>query len=287
MKVLILGGLGNLGSQLVVSGQQLGHEIISWDQEDVDLTDWPVVEAKLAGQRFDIVINTVAYNAVDACESQPGQDLAYLLNRDLVRQLASWCQASGATMVQYSSDYVFAGDQLAGYTETDQPGPINEYGRSKLAGEQALIEQGEQGLQYYLIRTSKLFGPQGTSPATKVSFFDIMLKLAATEPELKGVDAEESCFTYTPDLAQATWQLLADKLPKGVYHIVNSQPATWYQALQTLQQLAGLTVPIRPITSADLPRPAARPQHSVLLMTKLPPLRPYQQALQEYLNKSK
>lgn len=287
MKVLILGGLGNLGSQLVVSGQQLGYEIISWDQEDIDLTDWPAVEAKLAGQRFDIVINTVAYNAVDACESQPGQDLAYLLNRDLVRQLASWCQASGATMIQYSSDYVFAGDQLAGYTETDQAGPINEYGRSKLAGEQALIEQGEQGLQYYLIRTSKLFGPQGTSPATKVSFFDIMLKLAATEPELKGVDAEESCFTYTPDLAQATWQLLADKLPKGVYHIVNSQPATWYQALQTLQQLAGLTVPIRPISSADLPRPAARPQHSVLLMTKLPPLRPYQQALQEYLNKSK
>ncbi len=287
MKVLILGGLGNLGSQLVLSGQQLGHEIISWDQDDIDLTDWPAVEAKLTGQRFDIVINTVAYNAVDACESQPGQDLAYVLNRDLVRQLASYCQTSGAIMVQYSSDYVFAGDQLAGYAETDQPSPINEYGRSKLAGEQALIEQGEQGLQYYLIRTSKLFGPRGTSPATKVSFFDIMLKLAATEPELKGVDAEESCFTYTPDLAQATWQLLADKLPKGVYHIVNSQPATWYQALQTLHQLAGLTVPIRPITSADLPRPAARPQHSVLLMTKLPPLRSYQQALQEYLNQSK
>lgn len=287
MKVLILGGLGNLGSQLVLSGQQLGHEIVSWDQEDIDLTNWPAVEVKLAGQHFDVLINTVAYNAVDACESQPGHDLAYVLNRDLVNNLASWCRTQGTTMIHYSSDYVFAGDQTSGYAETDQPGPINEYGRSKLAGEQALIEQGEHGLQYYLIRTSKLFGPQGTSPATKVSFFDIMLKLAATEPELKGVDAEESCFTYTPDLAQATWQLLADKLPKGVYHIVNSQPATWYQALQTLQQLAGLTVPIRPITSADLPRPAARPQHSVLLMTKLPPLRPYQQALQEYLNKSK
>lgn len=287
MKVLILGGLGNLGSQLVFSGQQLGHEIVSWDQEDIDLTNWPAVEVKLAGQHFDVLINTVAYNAVDACESQPGHDLAYVLNRDLVNNLASWCRTQGTTMIHYSSDYVFAGDQTSGYAETDQPAPINEYGRSKLAGEQALIEQGELGLNYYLIRTSKLFGPRGSSPATKVSFFDIMLKLASTEPELKGVDAEESCFTYTPDLAQATWQLLADKLPKGVYHIVNSQPATWYQALQTLQQLAGLTVPIRPITSADLPRPAARPQHSVLLMTKLPPLRPYQQALQEYLNKSK
>lgn len=287
MKVLILGGLGNLGSQLVFSGQQLGHEIVSWDQEDIDLTNWPAVEVKLAGQHFDVLINTVAYNAVDACESQPGYDLAYVLNRDLVNNLASWCRTQGTTMIHYSSDYVFAGDQSSGYVETDQPAPINEYGRSKLAGEQALIEQGELGLNYYLIRTSKLFGPRGSSPATKVSFFDIMLKLAATEPELKGVDAEESCFTYTPDLAQATWQLLADKLPKGVYHIVNSQPATWYQALQTLQQLAGLTVPIRPITSADLPRPAARPQHSALLMTKLPALRSYEEALQEYLNQSK
>ncbi len=287
MKVLILGGLGNLGSQLVFSGQQLGHEIVSWDQEDIDLTNWPAVEVKLAGQHFDVLINTVAYNAVDACESQPGHDLAYVLNRDLVSHLASWCRTQGTIMIQYSSDYVFAGDQSSGYVETDQPAPINEYGRSKLAGEQALIEQGELGLNYYLIRTSKLFGPRGSSPATKVSFFDIMLKLASTEPELKGVDAEESCFTYTPDLAQATWQLLADRLEKGIYHIINSQPATWYQALQKLQQLASLTVPIRPIASADLPRPAARPQHSALLMTKLPALRSYEEALQEYLNQSK
>ena len=190
-------------------------------------------------------------------------------------------------MVQYSSDYVFAGDNLSGYVEIDQPAPINEYGRSKLAGEQALLRQGELGLNYYLIRTSKLFGPRGTSSATKLSFFDIMLKLAETESEIKGVDAEESCFTYTPDLAQATWQLLADKLEKGVYHIVNGQPATWYQALQKLQQLANLTVPIRSISSVDLPRPAVRPQHSILLMNKLPALRSYEEALQEYLNQFK
>lgn len=287
MKVLILGGLGNLGSQLVLSGQQLGYEIISWDQEDVDLIDWSAVEAKLTGQKFDVLINTVAYNAVDACESQPGQDLAYVLNRDLVNNLAGWCLIQGTTMVQYSSDYVFAGDNLSGYAEIDQPAPINEYGRSKLAGEQALLRQGELGLNYYLIRTSKLFGPRGTSSATKLSFFDIMLKLAETESEIKGVDAEESCFTYTPDLAQATWQLLADKLEKGVYHIVNGQPATWYQALQKLQQLANLTVPIRSISSVDLPRPAVRPQHSILLMNKLPALRSYEEALQEYLNQFK
>lgn len=283
MKVLILGGLGNLGSQLVSSGRQLGHEIISWDQAEIDLTDWSATEAKLVNHQFDVLINTVAYNAVDACETQPGQDLAYVLNRDLVGHLAVWCRLHDTTMVQYSSDYVFAGDQLSGYIETDQPAPINEYGRSKLAGEQAIIQEGKLGLNYYLIRTSKLFGSRGTSLTTKPSFFDIMLKLSTTEPELKGVDAEESCFTYIPDLAQTTWQLLANHLEKGIYHIVNSQPATWYQALQKLHQLANLTVPLRSIASADLPRPAARPQHSVLLMNKLPVLRPYHQALAEYL----
>jgi dTDP-4-dehydrorhamnose reductase len=190
-------------------------------------------------------------------------------------------------MVHYSSDYVFAGNQASGYTETDQPDPINEYGRSKLAGEQALIKQGELGLNYYLIRTSKLFGPRGTSLSTKLSFFDTILKLALTEPELKGITAEESCFTYTSDLAKSTWQLLADGYNKGIYHIVNSQSATWYQALETLHKLAGLTIPIKPINSADLPRSAQRPQHSVLLMTKLPLLRPYTEALSEYLNNSK
>jgi dTDP-4-dehydrorhamnose reductase len=287
MKVLILGGQGNLGSQLVASGQQLNHEISSWDQLEVDLTDWSATEAKLANQQPHILINAVAYNAVDACESQPGHDLAYILNRDLVSHLAHWCREKKVTMIHYSSDYVFAGNQVSGYTETDQPDPINEYGRSKLAGEQALIKQGEAGLNYYLIRTSKLFGPRGTGLSTKLSFFDIMLKLARTETELKGVDAEISCFTYTPDLARATWQLLNDQLAGGIYHIVNGQPATWYQSLETLHKLAGLTIPIRPISSTDLSRSAQRPQHSVLLMTKLPSLRSYVEALNEYLNNSK
>ena len=152
MKALILGGQGNLGSQLAASGRQLGHEIICWDQADVDLSDWTATEAKLAEQTFDVLINTVAYNAVDACESQPGHDLAYALNRDLVSHLAEWCRQRGTVMVQYSSDYVFAGDKTDGYTETDQPDPINEYGRSKLAGEQALIEQGDiEGARVQLV----------------------------------------------------------------------------------------------------------------------------------------
>jgi len=285
MKVLVLGGQGHLGTQLTQSGSSWGYEIISWDREDVDLSNWPLTQARLDSlSNLEIVINAAAYNAVDATETEPGKTMADILNHQLVANLAYWCRERGLTLVHYSSDYVFGGDKPGGYHEADEPQPINEYGRSKRAGEESLIAEGEQGLSYYLIRTSKLFGPRGLSPNAKPSFFDIMFQLAATSPELKGVDAEVSCFTYTPDLAQATWQLLASRPASGIYHIVNSEPTTWYGALQKLGELAHLTLPIKAISSADLPRPAARPQYSTLLMTKLSGLRPYYEALAEYLS---
>lgn len=286
MKVLILGSQGNLGSQLMAYGQQLGHDIIGWDRDDVDLLDWPTTESKLASLEIEVIINTVAYNAVDAAETEPGRSLANSLNRDLVDNLATYCQIHKIVLVQYSTDYVFSGDQITGYQENDQPAPLNQYGFSKAAGEQALISRGSN-LNYYLIRTSKLFGPQGSSPSAKASFFDIMLKLAKSGDELKGVDAEASCFTYTPDLAQATWQLLEQKSATGIYHIVNSQPVTWFGALVELKKIAGFANMVQPINSSDLPRPAKRPEYSALLMTKLPALRNYNEALKEYLQKLK
>ncbi|HNW56066.1 MAG TPA: NAD(P)-dependent oxidoreductase [bacterium] len=282
MKVLILGSQGNLGSQLIIAGRKLGHDIIGWDRDDVDLTDWPAVETKLASLDIEVIINTVAYNAVDAAETEPGQSLAYELNRDLVDRLANYCQAQGIILVQYSTDYVFSGDQTMGYREDAQVGPLNHYGQSKVAGEQAIISRAAS-LNYYIIRTSKLFGPQGSSPAAKASFFDIMLKLAQSGDELKGVDSEESCFTYTPDLARTTWEILTEGKETGIYHVVNSGAATWFGALVELKKLAGFANLIKPIDSLSMPRPAKRPEHSVLKMTKLPALRSYIEALEEYL----
>ncbi len=286
MKVLILGSRGNLGSQLMISGEQSGHSLLGWDREDIDLTDWPTVEAKLANLEIEVIINTVAYNAVDAAETEPGQSLAYALNRDLVDRLAAYCQAHSITLVQYSTDYVFSGDQIQGYSENDQPAPLSHYGLSKAAGEQALVSR-QNSLNYYIIRTSKLFGPQGSSPSAKASFFDIMLKLAQSGNELQGVAAEESCFTYTPDLARVTWQILEQKLASGIYHIVNSEAATWFEALAELKNITGFTNQIKPIDSSLMPRPAKRPGHSALLMTKLPALRSYSEALKEYWQKIK
>ncbi|MFA4942514.1 MAG: dTDP-4-dehydrorhamnose reductase [Patescibacteria group bacterium] len=282
MKVLILGAQGNLGSQLV---KVFGDSAISWDRADLDITDREMVLDKISRLKPDVIINATAYNAVDKCEEDEDQNkLAQKLNGEAVSYLAEAALAVSAILVHYSSDYVFSGESKAGYSEDSKPGPINNYGRSKLRGEELLHTKIAQGLKYYLIRTSKLFGPQGKSDLSKPSFFDIMLNLAKERSEIKVVDEEFSCFTYTVDLAQRTKELLEKEYPFGVYHLVGSDPTTWYGAVSQLFKIAGINVKLIPVSSGEFPRPAKRPKFSVLINTKTPPLRDFSEALAEYLN---
>jgi len=193
---------------------------------------------------------------------------------------------NGILLVNYSTDYIFSGKCKKGYKETDTPDPINNYGRSKLLGEQEIIKLSGKGLKWYLVRPSKLFGPKGNSDLVKPSFFDIMLKLGKEKDELKVVDEETSCFTFTIDLAKATKELVESDKGYGIYHITNSSPATWYGAVKELFDMAGITnVKVIPVKGDEFPRPARRPKYSILLSTKLQPLRDYREALKEYLNK--
>lgn len=279
MKVLILGAQGNLGSQLVAV---FGAEAVAWDREDLDITKREEVLAKISELKPAVIINATAYNAVDKCEED--NTLALKLNGGAVGYLAEAALEIGAVLIHYSTDYVFNGENERGYYEDSQPDPINNYGQSKLAGEEILHTKSVQGLKYYLIRTSKLFGPKGKSELSKPSFFDIMLNLSKDKKELKAVDAELSCFTYTVDLAERTKEILANEYPWGIYHVVNSGPVTWYQAADKLFEIAGIYVRLIAVSSEEFPRPARRPQFSILLNTKLPPLRDFSEALAEYLN---
>lgn len=282
MKVLILGAQGNLGSQLV---KTFGSEAIAWDREDLDITDREAVLEKISDLRPDIIINATAYNAVDKCEETEAENaLALKLNGAAVDYLAEAALETNAILVHYSTDYVFDGENQRGYYENDVPDPINNYGRSKLLGEQNLHTKSAQGLKYYLIRTSKLFGPKGPSPVSKPSFFDIMLNLSKEKTELKAVDAELSCFTYTVDLAAKTKEMLSDSYPFGIYHLTNGGPVTWYGAANKLFEIANIHVKLMAVPSQAFPRPARRPNYSVLLNTKMPPLRDFSEALAEYLN---
>jgi len=210
--------------------------------------------------------------------------LAQKLNGEAVGHLADVALELGAILVHYSTDYVFSGENERGYYEADQPEPINRYGASKLLGEEILHTKSVQGLKYYLIRTSKLFGPKGASEFSKPSFFDIMLNLAKEKSELKVVDEEFGCFTYTVDLSQKTKELLEQKAHYGTYHVVNDGPATWYGAVGELFKIAGIHVKLIAVGSEEFPRPARRPKFSVLLNTKTSPLRSLSEALAEYLN---
>jgi len=190
MKLLILGYQGNLGGQLLqVFAQNSEYEIFKLDRADVDITNSQALLEKINTIKPDIIINATAYNAVDKCEEDQAEySLAKKINGEAVATLAHAALANNAILVHYSTDYVFAGDNSAGYQESDVPAPINNYGQTKLLGEQAILNLAKDGLKYYLIRTSKLFGPRGAAELSKPSFFDIMMNLAQTKSEIDVVD---------------------------------------------------------------------------------------------------
>lgn len=287
MSILILGGRGNLGSQLT-KVFKADYETISLDREDLDVLDFPLLAEKIRELNPELIINTVAYNAVDKCEDPLEYKLALKLNQELVEVLADLALESGVTLVQYSSDYVFNGTaEKIEFAETDTPNPINKYGESKALGERELISRGERGLHYYLIRTSKLFGPRGGSDGAKPSFFDIMLNLAQNNKEISVVNEELSCFTYTHDLAEATKRLWELEVEPGIYHLVNEESATWSDGVVELFRLQKINAAIKMVRSENLLRAARRPKFSVLKNTKLKKLRSWKSALKEYLEINK
>lgn len=301
-KVLILGAKGMLGQALVEEFENAGTYVVTgWDREEIDLTDFDALGNALAEARPDIVINVAAYNAVDQCEEDDVEYVkALLLNAELPEFLAKQSAEKEFLLVHYSTDYVFdglleenkaktgccgggccgAGSSQVGYDEASLPNPISRYGLSKYRGEDGVRKNAAK---YYLIRLSKLFGKPAQSVAGKKSFFEIMLEAGKTKDYVQVVDSEKSCFTYAPDLASATRKLLEDGEDSGTYHLVNTDAVTWYEAVQELYTQAQIGATIQPVGSEAFPRKAKRPRCSVLLNTKRPALRPYQEALKEYL----
>jgi len=284
MSVIILGAAGNLGSQL--SKVFASDLIAAWDRRDFDFLNFNELSKRLKEVAPSLIINAAAYNAVDKCENDSSElELSRRLNVDLPANLADFCLENKVVLMHYSSDYVFGGDNRfsPAYHENDRPNPINTYGQSKLDGEKEIARRALTGLRYYIIRTSKLFSPSGTSEYAKPSFFDLMIKLSENKKKLEVVDAELSCFTYTPDLAAASLSLWQDQASRGIYHLTNKGASTWYEAALYLFKKLERKIEIEAVSSDFWPRPAKRPQFSVLDNTRRAPLRSWQEALDEYL----
>lgn len=287
MKIIILGAKGNLGTQLVkVFSADKENEVIAWDREEIDITDKDLITKKIKDVKAEIIINAVAYNAVDKCEEDEGFEIAKKINGEAVGYLADIALSENIVLIHFSSDYVFDGKKEEGYLEGDETKAISRYGESKLMGEKELISRSGKGLKYYLVRTSKLFGPKAESEGAKPSFFDLILELSKDKKEFNMVDGEEiSCFTYTLDLARAVKKLIDKDKGYGVYHIVNEGPSSWYDGAKYMFDLLDIkNVKLNPVKMEDYPRPAKRPKYSVLLNTKTDKLQNWKEALREYLS---
>ena len=281
--VLILGAKGMLGRELVrVFAENSVYTVLSWDREEIDLTDFAASERKIREVAPSIILNAVAYNAVDLCEtSEEEYRQAHLLNVGIPESLAKLSEAIGATLVHYSTDYVFDGTNQDGYAEDAGTHPLSRYGMTKREGELAVLSVPGR---HFVIRLSKLFGKPALSAVGKQSFFEKMLVVAEGKTEVNVVNGERSCFTYAPDLARATYELLEDRSMPGIYHLAHSGVATWYEAAQELFRLARPEVIVHPVLPDAFPRPAERPEYSELLNTKRPLLRDYREALREFIS---
>lgn len=259
-----------------------GNGAIAWDREECDVLDYRNLARKIKGLggSLSAVINCAAYNNVDGAETD--RQTAFKLNAEFVGELAAICKENGISLVHFSSNYVFDG-RLGEYSESDRPNPESVYAQSKFQGEQELQKNGGN---FYLVRTAVLFGPKGESPKAKPSFVDLMLDLSKKADTIKAVSDEINSITYARDLAAAVKTLLEEKYPYGIYHLVNSGCASWYELAGEIFRIAGKTANLVPIHSSEYPRPARRPQKSVLLNTKFPPLRPWREALREYMQRN-
>jgi dTDP-4-dehydrorhamnose reductase len=275
MKVLIVGAQGMLGAQL--QKVFIDHELVCCDRDEIDITKVDQVEQKVLEIKPDLIINSAAYNDVDNCESH--FEIAQAVNIDGPINLAKAAQKVGAVFVHYSSDYVFEGTKEEGYSEIDHPNPISKYGESKLGGEKVL----EYCDKAYVIRTSRLFGAPAKSEGAKKSFVDVMVSLAEKRDTLDVVDEEFSNPTYVNDLAAQTRVLIDGNYDYGIYHGVNEGACTWFEFAKQIFVISGKNVTINPVSSDKFPRPAKRPAYSSLINTKLPKLRHWREALEEYL----
>lgn len=269
---LVVGAKGMLGSMMVERLTAAGRTAVGIDIRELDITNSQQTADVVAERQPAIIVNCAAYTQVD--EAEQHEDIALAVNATGVRNLAQAAKAVGARLVHLSTDYVFSGTQEDGYAEEASPEPQGAYGRTKRAGEVALAEEE---VDFLLVRTAWLYGPGGKN------FVDtIRQKLLAGEA-LQVVGDQVGSPTYTSDLADAITALLVDRAPGGIYHLVNSGRASWYDLACAIRDELHVKSEIREVTTDAFPRPAPRPHYSVLLNTKRPPLPVWRDALTRYL----
>ena len=280
MKVAVIGSTGQLGQDLV---RVFGEEAVGFAHEDLDVTDEESVASAIRSAEPDWVLNTAAFHRVDDCELDPTSTFA--VNAVGALSVARAAADVGSGVVFYSTDYVFGGEDRERdhpYKEDDDPYPLSVYGTSKVAGEQLVMQANERHL---VVRSAGLYG---TATSRKGwTFPELMLNKARTDGVIRVVTDQVLSPTFTADLARKTRELIEHDAV-GLFHLTNSGECSWFEFAKGALDLAGVEAEMEPIDSAQLRQRARRPPYSALDTARLKevglsPLRPWQEALSDYL----
>lgn len=275
-KILLTGVHGQVGHALqkrFTTEKGLANSVVCLDRSQLDLTNQAAIREAVQVIKPDLIINPAAYTAVDKAESEP--ELAYAINAEAPRVLAEEAAKVGAKLIHFSTDYVYAGTKQGAYVEEDATQPLSLYGKSKLAGEEAIRAVG---VQHLIFRTSWVYGAYGKN------FLNTILRLAAERDALRIVADQYGAPTSSTSIAEAVLAVLKSwhNARSGTYHMVNSGRTTWhgfavsiiqeYNRIQIAHGLPPLKADIarvEAITTSEYPTPAVRPANSWLDCTKL------------------
>jgi dTDP-4-dehydrorhamnose reductase len=280
MKTVLFGSAGQLGRDLA---PLLPGEVVALTRAEADLTDPTSVRTCLERHRPDLVVNCAAYNLVDKAEADPAD--AFAVNARGARTIADACRDLGATLLHFSTDYVFGldADRRTPWKETDAPGPVSAYGLSKLVGEYWVRQACPK---HFVVRTCGLYGVWGTG-GKGGNFVETMLRVAGQGKPLRVVNDQRCTPSFTTDIARASAALVHTKM-YGLYHVTNAGYCTWFEFAREIFRQAGVTASLAPITSEEYGAAARRPAFSVLSNEKLiaadvPTTRSWPEALADYL----
>ena len=260
MNILITGCNGQLGNEMqLLEKDNAQHTFFNTDVHRLDITDQQAVDAFVAENAIDCIVNCAAYTAVDRAESD--KEACTTLNTVAPAYLAAAVERRGGAMVQVSTDYVFNGTAFVPYREGDTPSPDTVYGSTKLAGELGVTKFCNRTM---IVRTAWLYSTFGNN------FVKTMLRLGREKTELGVVFDQVGTPTYARDLAVAIMAAINNGIVPGVYHFSNEGVCSWYDFAKAVHRMAGITTcHVRPLHTSEYPTPANRPHYSVLDKTKI------------------
>jgi dTDP-4-dehydrorhamnose reductase len=284
LKLFIIGCNGQLGQDMVRCAAQQKFDVSCADFPAVDITNAKSVDDAVCGARPDVIMNCAAYTAVDLCETEA--EKAYAINAKGVANLARAARQSGAKLVHISTDYVFDGTKKGPYVETDTPNPRSVYGKSKLAGEQELMQTFDR---YFIVRIAWLFGTRGKNFLKTIQ--SLAKRCATTGEPVKVVKDQIGTPTYTVHVCKQVLSLVnTDHF--GLFHGTSEGWCSWFDFAKAIVSAYGITADVQPCTTVEFPRPAPRPANSVLENERLKNLGlnlmpQWEKGLQEYLQEER